>query len=97
MWETDSNCLVHTKMTFCTLALLGLLNGFALATTAEAQKVWQFEIKDWPRNLRTDLKGSSITVALPENAPDRPWKADQQCHGLGSLLTSLPNLVSVDL
>ena len=32
-----------------------------------------FEIKDWPRNLRTDLRGASITVALPENAPDGPW------------------------
>jgi trehalose/maltose transport system substrate-binding protein len=64
---------VPNKTTFCALGLLGLLTGFALATTAEAQKVSQFEIKDWPRNLRTDLKGSSITVALPENAPDRLW------------------------
>jgi trehalose/maltose transport system substrate-binding protein len=32
-----------------------------------------FEIKDWPRNLRTDLRGASITVPLPENAPDGPW------------------------
>src|SRR5947207_5724153 len=31
------------------------------------------QIKEWPRNLRTDLKGTSIKVALPENAPDRPW------------------------
>jgi hypothetical protein len=28
---------------------------------------------------------------------DRPWKAVHQCHGVVSLLTSLPNLVSVDL
>jgi trehalose/maltose transport system substrate-binding protein len=64
---------VPNKLTFCTLGLLGLLTGFAFATTAEAQRVSQFEIKDWPRNLRTDLKGSSIAVALPENAPDQHW------------------------
>jgi len=80
------------KRTFCTLGLLGLMNGLALAgpddrtaahpfghteparlSTPETQNVSQFEIKDWPRNLRTDLRGSSITVALPENASDRPW------------------------
>ncbi len=45
----------------------------ALPSTAVAKTVSEFEIKDWPRNLRTDLKGSSIKVVLPENAPDRPW------------------------
>jgi trehalose/maltose transport system substrate-binding protein len=33
----------------------------------------EFEIKEWPRNLRTDLRGASIKAVLPENAPDRPW------------------------
>lgn len=45
----------------------------ALPSAAVAKTVSEFEIKDWPRNLRTDLKGSSIKVVLPENEPDRPW------------------------
>ena len=28
---------------------------------------------DFPTDLRTDLKGSTITIALPENAPDVRW------------------------
>src|ERR1043166_3328780 len=44
----------------------------ALPSTAVQKTVSEFEIKDWPRNLRTDLKGSSIKVVLPENAPDGP-------------------------
>ena len=31
------------------------------------------EIREWPKNLRTDLKGTSIRVALPENAVDTHW------------------------
>ena len=30
-------------------------------------------IAEWPTTLRTDLRGSSLTVVLPENAPDRMW------------------------
>jgi trehalose/maltose transport system substrate-binding protein len=45
----------------------------ALASADVATAVSDFEIKEWPRNLRTDLKGALIKVALPENAPDRPW------------------------
>src|SRR5262249_22181915 len=33
----------------------------------------QFEIKEWPHNLRTDLKNSKIKIALPKNEPDHPW------------------------
>lgn len=33
----------------------------------------KYQIGDFPQNLRTDLKGTAITVALPENEPDRPW------------------------
>jgi len=40
---------------------------------APAPSSAQFEIKEWPHNLRTDLKGSKIKIALPENEPDRPW------------------------
>jgi trehalose/maltose transport system substrate-binding protein len=45
----------------------------ALASVDLATTVSDLQIREWPRNLRTDLKGSSIKVALPENAPDRPW------------------------
>jgi len=45
----------------------------ALAATNTAATASEFEIKEWPKNLRTDLRGSAIKVALPENAPDRPW------------------------
>jgi len=45
----------------------------ALALADLATTVSDFQIREWPRNLRTDLKGSSIKVVLPENAPDRPW------------------------
>ena len=45
----------------------------AAATTGLASIISEFEIKEWPKNLRTDLKGSSIKVVLPENTPDRPW------------------------
>ena len=31
----------------------------------------EFEIREHPRNLRTDLRGTTIKVALPENAPDK--------------------------
>jgi hypothetical protein len=38
-----------------------------------ATTVSDLQIKEWPRNLRTDLKGASVKVVLPENEPDRPW------------------------
>jgi trehalose/maltose transport system substrate-binding protein len=40
---------------------------------AEKTTAGQFEIEDFPRSLRKDLSGTSIRVALPENAPDAPW------------------------
>jgi hypothetical protein len=33
----------------------------------------EFEIKEWPRKLRTDLREASIKIVLPENALDLPW------------------------
>jgi len=54
-------------MKFLSLVVLLLL------AIAGAKTVSEFQIKDWPRNLRTDLEGASIKVALPENAPDRLW------------------------
>jgi hypothetical protein len=39
----------------------------ALASADLATTVSDFQIKEWPRNLRTDLKGSFIRVVLPEN------------------------------
>ena len=43
------------------------------AVTDAATSSPGFEIGEFPRNLRTDLAGTSIKVALPENAPDQPW------------------------
>jgi trehalose/maltose transport system substrate-binding protein len=45
----------------------------ALASADSATRVSDFQTKEWPRSLRTDLKGSSIKIVLPENAPDPPW------------------------
>jgi hypothetical protein len=45
----------------------------ALASSDVATTVSDFQIKEWPRNLRTDLRGTSIKVVLPESEPDRPW------------------------
>jgi trehalose/maltose transport system substrate-binding protein len=33
----------------------------------------EFEIREWPDNLRTDLTGTSVKIVLPENALDQPW------------------------
>ena len=33
----------------------------------------EFAIKEWPTNLRRDLRGTSVKVVLPENALDQPW------------------------
>ncbi|MGA7316705.1 MAG: extracellular solute-binding protein [Silvibacterium sp.] len=63
---------VATKsLTVITALLLGLAR-LHFSSTAAAQSS-HLEIKEWPTNLRTDLKGSSIKLVLPENAPDRPW------------------------
>ena len=81
--ESESEPMFNTK-TFWMLGLLGILTSFVLAVPDDYKGLPPSEhktpalppapvIKDWPRNLRTDLKGSSIKVALPENAPDRPW------------------------
>jgi hypothetical protein len=44
-----------------------------LVSSDAATTVSDLQIKEWPSNLRTDLKGTSIKVVLPENEPDRPW------------------------
>ncbi len=33
----------------------------------------EFAIKEWPTNLRKDLRGTPVKVVLPENALDQPW------------------------
>ena len=55
------------------VAAVVLLLSLVLDWSATAQQRSKFEIAEWPTNLRTDLKGTSIKVVLPENAPDRPW------------------------
>jgi trehalose/maltose transport system substrate-binding protein len=52
-------------------ALLLLSSLFSQEVAAQTRS--KFEIKEWPTNLRTDLKGAAIKLALPENELDRPW------------------------
>lgn len=54
---------------FAVVLALSIIAGWSAA----AQQPFKFEIAEWPANLRTDLKGSSIKAVLPENEPDRPW------------------------
>jgi trehalose/maltose transport system substrate-binding protein len=42
----------------------------ALASLLTATPV---TIREWPGNLRTDLRGTTLRVVLPENELDRPW------------------------
>jgi trehalose/maltose transport system substrate-binding protein len=58
---------------FWSCALTALLVAGPLASQSAAPQSPEFEIEEWPRNLRTDLKGTSIKLVLPENALDRPW------------------------
>ena len=58
---------------FWALVILLLVPAPSPSPSRSAQSSSGFEIKEWPKNLRTDLKGTSIKVALPENALDRPW------------------------
>jgi trehalose/maltose transport system substrate-binding protein len=50
--------------------LLFLTSPSITITGPQASKV---EPQDWPKNLRTDLKGTFIKLVLPENALDRPF------------------------
>jgi trehalose/maltose transport system substrate-binding protein len=58
---------------FWALTIPLLVHAPSPSPSSSAQPSSGFEIKEWPKNLRTDLKGTSIKVALPENALDRPW------------------------
>ena len=53
--------------------LTALLTVGPLSSQSATPQSSEHEIKEWPRNLRTDLKGASIKLVLPENALDRPW------------------------
>lgn len=53
--------------------LTALLTAGPLASQSTVSQSPDLKIKEWPRNLRTDLKGTSIKLVLPENALDRPW------------------------
>ena len=46
---------------------------FLALPSADAKAATQPTIKEWPTNLRTDLKGTSLKLVLPENAVDKPW------------------------
>jgi trehalose/maltose transport system substrate-binding protein len=53
--------------------ILGLILIAVALPTAAAPQVSEIKINEWPRSLRTDLRGTSIKVVLPENALDTPW------------------------
>jgi len=57
---------------FYTLTVLLLMLASLPSQTSPALPS-EFEIKEWPKNLRTDLRETSIKIVLPENALDRPW------------------------
>jgi trehalose/maltose transport system substrate-binding protein len=61
----------------------------AIASADPVTTVSDFQIKEWPRNLRTDLKGTAIKVVLPENEPDRPWN--------DALITKFRELTGIDV
>jgi trehalose/maltose transport system substrate-binding protein len=43
------------------------------SSAALARRSQRFDVSDWPADLRTDLRGASIAIALPENAVDTAW------------------------
>ena len=51
------------------LLLVASLASPSSATTPPSE----FAIKEWPTNLRRDLRGTSVKVVLHENALDQPW------------------------
>jgi len=53
--------------------LTALLTAGPLAFQSTVSQSPDLKIQEWPRNLRTDLKGTSIKLVLPENALDRRW------------------------
>ncbi len=68
----DSIVKKITTISFWALFPL-LILAFLSSQTSSVPPSSEFEIKEWPKNLRTDLRRTSITLVLPENAPDRPW------------------------
>ena len=62
-----------TKISLWVLTVSLLVSAAVPAQTSPASSAGKFEINEWPKNLRTDLKGTRIRLALPENALDRPW------------------------
>jgi trehalose/maltose transport system substrate-binding protein len=58
---------------FLALAAITLILNGTLASQNAAPQSSLSENRDWPKNLRTDMKGTSIQLVLPENALDRPW------------------------
>jgi hypothetical protein len=64
----NSQAMLNLRMLAALLLLSSLFSQDVAAQTRS-----KFEIKEWPTNLRTDLKGAAIKLALPENELDRPW------------------------
>src|SRR5258708_17747966 len=68
----DSIVKKITTISFWALFPLLILASFS-SQTSSVPPSSEFEIKEWPKNLRTDLRGTSVNIVLPENALDPPW------------------------
>src|SRR5438270_6478276 len=77
-------CLQNIPPTGFRVTSMKSICSFALAIVLTLQPVWsgcaplatpqsEIRVTEWPKNIRADLRGTSIKIALPENAPDRQW------------------------
>ena len=65
------NSIAKIRLWMLTVPLL-LMAAVATPSSA-ATPPSQYTIKEWPTNLRRDLRGTTVKVVLPENALDQPW------------------------
>jgi len=70
-----ASCLANLNRASAECISLRLANrlGLPYLPYKLADKTAEGWSNDFPTDLRTDLKGSTITIALPENAPDVRW------------------------
>jgi trehalose/maltose transport system substrate-binding protein len=50
--------------------------GASASSPTAAMNPEQIDLSNFTSGLRTDLRGSSVSIALPENAPDEAWDND---------------------
>jgi trehalose/maltose transport system substrate-binding protein len=65
--------MIMNKQLLRAIAVSFLMLATFLCREPWEQTAGQFAIQQWPNDLRKDLSGSAIKIALPENALDRPW------------------------